>query len=265
MYRRAYRVAVNSVGVASTLEDLTPIPRAHIAIVPNMIDESAFSPATAVERDGARASLELPLDGFVWVLPGRLSWVKNQIGLLFALWLLLRRGALPPDTLVVLAGRRRDPIPTILIPRLIRLLRLDTHVRVIDAVKNPRVLYAAADALVLPSFAEGMPNVTLEAQLSELPVVVTSEANRDLLVSDGESGLVVPSVSPRALATAMEHLMNLSTERRRHMGRAGRSEILRRFSAQAVSQELATLYAEALGSSKSEVTRLGRDVATTLG
>ncbi|MDB4980682.1 MAG: glycosyl transferase group 1 [Myxococcales bacterium] len=246
MYRRAFRVAVNSLGVAATLRRFTSIPASRIAIVPNLIDEHAFSPPTAAQRDAARATLGLPAEAFVWLLPGRLSWVKNQLGLLVALWLLGRRRAWPAGAVVVLAGRRRDRLPSALVPRLIRLLGLSDRVRVMDAVKTPGVLYAAADALVLPSIAEGMPNVVLEAHLSEVPVVVTPEANRDLLVTDGDSGLVVPSLSPRALADQMARMMSLPAEARRQMGRNGRADLLRRMTSKVIAHELASLYEDAL-------------------
>jgi glycosyltransferase involved in cell wall biosynthesis len=242
MYRRAFRVAVNSLGVASTLERWAAIPPERIAIVPNLIDEAAFSPPSSEERAAARAALGLPPRAFTWVLPGRLSWVKNQLGLLGALWLMRRRRTLPDDAVVVLAGRARDPLPSALVPRLVRLLGLGRHVRLMDAVKAPRALYAAADALVLSSFAEGMPNVVLEAHLSELPVVVTPEANRDLLVTDGESGIVAAGVSPRALAAGLERMMAAAPEERAQMAQNGRADLLRRLSSKAVAQELRALY-----------------------
>jgi glycosyltransferase involved in cell wall biosynthesis len=257
MYRRAFRVAVNSLGVASTLRRYTSIPRERIALVPNLIDEGAFSPPTFADRAAARDALGLAPDAFVWVLPGRLSWVKNQLGLLAALWLLKRRGAWPAGAVVLLAGRRRDRLPSALLPRLVRALGLREEVRLMDAVKAPGVLYAAADALVLPSVAEGMPNVVLEAHLSEVPVVVTPEANRDLLVADGESGLVVPSLSPRALADRMARMMSLPQETRRQMGRSGRADLLRRLTSRVVARELTSLYDAALAPPAEE--RLGAE------
>ncbi|HVZ74305.1 MAG TPA: glycosyltransferase family 4 protein [Polyangia bacterium] len=246
MYRRAFRVAVNSLGVAATLMRYARIPARRIAVVPNLIDEGAFSPATPARRAAAREALGLAPGAFVWVLPGRLSWVKNQIGLLAALWIAKRRGALPDDAVLVLAGRRRDSVPSAVVPRLLRWLGLARHVRLMDAVKAPSILYDAADALVLPSFAEGMPNVVLEAQLAEVPVVVAPEANRDLLVTHGESGFVASSVSPRELATQMARLMSLPELERRRMGRSGRAELLRRLPTRVVTAELRALYEAAL-------------------
>jgi glycosyltransferase involved in cell wall biosynthesis len=107
-------------------------------------------------------------------------------------------------------------------------------------------LYAASDALVLPSWAEGMPNAVLEAQLAGLPVVVTRQANRDGLVSPGHSGLVVRTGSRRALAGAIADLMSLSEIERRAMGARGRSSLLERFPVEPIVERLAALYDEAI-------------------
>ncbi|MEO0770770.1 MAG: glycosyltransferase, partial [Cyanobacteria bacterium J06649_4] len=48
------------------------------------------------------------------------------------------------------------------------------------------------DVFVLPSFAEGVPVVLMEAMMSGVPVVATQIAGVSELVTDGESGFLVP-------------------------------------------------------------------------
>jgi glycosyltransferase involved in cell wall biosynthesis len=242
MYKRAFRVTTNSVGVEQTLRRFAGVPKQKIAVIPNFIDEDAFRPATTAERAAARASLGAAPNAFVWVLPARISWVKNQLGLMESLRRLKRDGRLPPDTLVVLAGRHRDRVPVALLPRLVELFELGGTVRVIDAVDDPARLYAAADALVLASIAEGMPNVVLEAQLSALPVVVTGQGNRDGIITDGEDGFVVRTGSPGALSVAMDRMMSLSPGERQRMGQNGRIRVTRRFAMPVIAERLASLY-----------------------
>jgi poly(glycerol-phosphate) alpha-glucosyltransferase len=129
---------------------------------------------------------------------------------------------------------------------LARALGVERYLRVLPPEKDPRVLYAASDALVLPSWAEGMPNAVLEAQLAGLPVVVTRQANRDGLVSAGHSGLVVRTGSPRALAEGIANLMSLSEIERRAMGARGRASLLERFPVEPIMERLALLYDEAI-------------------
>jgi glycosyltransferase involved in cell wall biosynthesis len=181
----------------------------------------------------------------VWVLPGRLSWVKNQLGLVCALAVMKLVRALPKDAVVVLAGRVRDRGAAWLLQPLGRLLGVAKHLRYVGALKDMKGLYAAADALVLPSWAEGMPNVVLEAQLASLPAVVTNEANRDGLVRDGESGFAVTTGSPFALARALARLMALPSLVRRRMGQRARARLLETHTPRPIVERLEAVYEEA--------------------
>jgi glycosyltransferase involved in cell wall biosynthesis len=233
------------VGIESTLRNFARVPERKIVVIPNLVDDGVSWPASARERQLARAGQGLPEAAFVWVLPGRLSWVKNQVGLLFALFLLKLVRALPTDTAVVLAGRARDKGAARLVKWLARVLRLAKHVRFLGAVKDVQSLYAAADALVLPSWAEGMPNVVLEAQLAGLPAVVTKQANRDGLVRDGESGFVVRTGAPIALARALWKVMTSPALVRRRMGQRGRERLLETLEPTPIVERLEDLYEDA--------------------
>ena len=62
-----------------------------------------------------------------------------------------------------------------------------------------RARLAAADVFCLPSFAEGVPVVLMEAMAAGLPVVATQIMGIPELVRDGESGLLVPPGRPEPL------------------------------------------------------------------
>jgi len=61
------------------------------------------------------------------------------------------------------------------------------------AINQDRIrdFYAAADAFCLPSFAEGLPVVLMEAMAMELPCVTTQIAGIPELIRDGVDGLLV--------------------------------------------------------------------------
>jgi hypothetical protein len=107
-------------------------------------------------------------------------------------------------------------------------------------------LYHAADALVLPSLYEGLPNAVLEAHASGLPAVVSHAANIDGLVLDGESGFEVPTFDHEALAGALGRLFALPADQRRAMGARGRAHIAANFSVDRVLAETVRLYDELL-------------------
>ena len=61
-------------------------------------------------------------------------------------------------------------------------------------------LMRSCDVLVLPSIVEGRALVQQEAMASGLPVIATRNAGADDLITDGETGFLVPIRSPEALA-----------------------------------------------------------------
>ncbi len=67
-------------------------------------------------------------------------------------------------------------------------------------------LLAGADLFVLPSRAEALPVVIMEATTAGVPLVVTSVGEMPLLFTDGVDALVVPPDQPEALADAVAAL-----------------------------------------------------------
>src|SRR5262245_57386035 len=89
---------------------------------------------------------------------------------------------------------------------------------------GPRLfeIYDAHDALVLPSFTEGFPQVILEAMARGVPVVATRVGGVPRIVRDGENGLLVPPGDAAALAAALVRLV-ASPELASALARAGQS------------------------------------------
>ncbi|MGY1636656.1 glycosyltransferase family 4 protein [Geodermatophilus sp. SYSU D00742] len=86
-------------------------------------------------------------------------------------------------------------------------------------------LYRAADVFCLPSFAEGLPVVLMEAMASGRPVVTTAIAGIPELVVHGRTGLVVPPGRADLIAEALAELAADPALRRR-LGEAGRAAVL---------------------------------------
>lgn len=85
-----------------------------------------------------------------------------------------------------------------------------------------------ADMLVLPSFAEGVPVVLMEAMASSLPVVSTRIAGIPELVTDHEAGFLAPAGDMETLVARIDTLLS-DPERARQMGAAGRAMVERDF------------------------------------
>jgi len=82
---------------------------------------------------------------------------------------------------------------------------------------------AAATAVVLPSYREGLPRSLLEAAAMARPLIATDVPGNRQLVAQGVNGLLCEVRNPRSLAEAMLQMGTMGQEQRTAMGRAGRA------------------------------------------
>jgi len=102
-------------------------------------------------------------------------------------------------------------------------------------------------ALVLPSFAEGLPVVLMEALALGRPVVSTWVAGIPELVRPGENGWLVPPSSADALADALAEVIAAPTARLEEMGRVGAARAAERHDASTEAGRLLGLIRASLG------------------
>ncbi|WP_153557322.1 glycosyltransferase [Roseimaritima sediminicola] len=120
------------------------------------------------------------------------------------------------------------------------------RVRFTGHLENPLPLLKAADALVLPSLFEGLPNVVLEAMCLATPVIATSGGGTGELLDGGRLGQLVPPGDAAALAEALlrwiEHRGGRVVEQQR---RAATEAVRTQYSLSAVLPRMADLLARA--------------------
>jgi colanic acid/amylovoran biosynthesis glycosyltransferase len=104
-----------------------------------------------------------------------------------------------------------------------------------------RTAYSEADVFCLPSFAEGVPVVLMEAMSMELPVVTTRIAGIPELVTDGVNGLLVPPGRADELAAALQRLVDDLSLRRR-LGARARETVIASFEIDAIGLQLRDLF-----------------------
>ncbi|QYK42474.1 MAG: glycosyltransferase family 4 protein [Paracoccaceae bacterium] len=102
---------------------------------------------------------------------------------------------------------------------------------------------AQAHALIVPSFAEGLPVVIMEAMAAGRPVIATAIAGVPELVVPGETGWLVPAGDADALATAIDSLAATAPERLEAMGAAARARVLARHDIDREAAKLVALFA----------------------
>ena len=99
----------------------------------------------------------------------------------------------------------------------------------------------AARAMVMPSFAEGLPVVIMESLALGRPVISTYIAGIPELVESGVNGWLVPAGSTDQLADAMQEALDIPLDRLKAMGQAGRDAVRRRNDAKVAVSKLEAL------------------------
>ena len=110
-----------------------------------------------------------------------------------------------------------------------------------------RAELARAQALVMPSFAEGLPMVIMEAMAAGRPVIATSIAGIPELVQPGKTGWLVAAGDAKAVAQAVDDLAKCDAESLTRMGNAGRARALDRHDVQKEAAKLVGHFAHAKG------------------
>jgi glycosyltransferase involved in cell wall biosynthesis len=129
------------------------------------------------------------------------------------------------------------------VERLIDRLKLMDRVRLAGWLSKAAVRQALIEsrAMVLPSFAEGLPVVIMEALAIGRPVITTYVAGIPELVVPGESGWLVPAGSVDDLVEALAQAMAATPEELERMGRAGSKKVAARHDAAIEAGKIAGL------------------------
>ena len=226
LYRRAAAVIANSALIAEELARDYRVPRRLIHVVRNPVDEAALRSAAAPPRRRAGR-------GARFVAVGRLARQKGYDRLLDAL------AASPAISISPCSARARSA------PRSKRnraQLGLAERVTFAGFDPNPAPWVAGADALLLPSRWEGLPNVALEALACGTPVIAAPEA--------GGIGEIAgrPSPAPSPIAAIGPDFLAAMAAAPRNAGAVLRSSLLPdEFRLAAVVAEFERLLAPATG------------------
>jgi glycosyltransferase involved in cell wall biosynthesis len=110
--------------------------------------------------------------------------------------------------------------------------------------------FDAFDVCLHPSRAEAFPTTLIEAMAASVPVLATAVGGIPEIVSDGETGVLVPAgASADVLAAALADLLR-DPPRRQALGYAGRQKYEHEFTARPWVQSTRALYDEVLAESR---------------
>ena len=177
------------------------------------IDPSRFSPRPEPENEVSEL-----------LCLGRLVPAKGQHILLEACGLLKQRN-IPFHLTYVGGGEDRDSLEN-----LARDLGIDAMVEFTGAVGQDEVhgYYDRADLFVLPSFAEGVPVVLMEAMAKEIVSISTRITGHPELIEDGVDGILVAPSDVEGLADKLRKVI-ADPALRRKLGAQGRLKVLEKY------------------------------------
>ena len=181
-----------------------------------------------VERNAARAKLNLPLDR---KLVGIIATLRSWKGHKFLI------EALPPEAHLVIVGD--GPMRGVLEGM------ADKH-RVVFAGNQTDVVpwLQALDVFALPSYAnEGVPQALIQAMLVGLPCVTTSVGGIPELAIHEQTALVVPAQDAKSLGQALQRLLADPALARR-LGDAARAHAAANFSYQGMLDRMEQIYSQ---------------------
>jgi glycosyltransferase involved in cell wall biosynthesis len=173
-----------------------------------------------------------------FVCVGRLCEQKGQLLLVEATARLVNEEGLEVELVLAGDGEMRGAIEEMVVR-----CGIEDKVRITGWIDNNRVReeILAARALVLPSFAEGLPVVLMESLASRRPVISTYVAGIPELVVPEESGWLVPAGDIDALVRAMRAALTAPLAELEAMGRSGAERVRMRHDARRESSKLAVL------------------------
>ena len=233
MRRSAFVVAISAFGRSQLYRWLDGADWPKVAVVHCGLEPAFF------DVEGVAASAPQRL-----VCVGRLCEQKGQLLLIEAAHRLAGKGI---DFELVLAG---DGEMRAAIEARIAQHGLEQRVRITGWISGAQVRaeLLAARALVLPSFAEGLPVVIMEALALRRPVLTTYVAGIPELVQDGENGWLFPAGSIDALSQAMEQCLLTPAPILQRMGDAGYARVLQRHAIDTEAAKLVALFGQSQAS-----------------
>jgi len=200
-WRRAYRVIAVSRELANMLQDDFGVQERRIEIINVGCNTSLFTPAMPARKGDLRQQLGFSTDRFSILFVGTLEPRKGLVTLFKAL------EALSPQCSVELFLVGIGPSEHELKER-VRNHPLSEHIHWLGALSHDQLpgYYAAADAFVLPSRAEGTPTVLLEAMASNVPVIITRVGGVPDVVQHEVNGLLFDPDDSETLRRLIEQL-----------------------------------------------------------
>jgi glycosyltransferase involved in cell wall biosynthesis len=208
------------------------LPAEKLVVVHNGLD------ADACTMEGSAARTDRSLLPFHGKIVGTVAHFYPIKGLQFVIRAAALVGQGYPETGFVIVG---DGEQRLELEHLVKRLGLDSHVAFLGQRDDVSEILPLFDVFVLPSVKEGLPFALLEAMAAARPIVASAVGGIPEVITDGETGLLVPPRDPEALAKAISTMLT-DRGKAQQMGLAARERVLASFTVTRMLEQTEQLY-----------------------
>ncbi|MBT05307.1 MAG: hypothetical protein CMM32_00095 [Rhodospirillaceae bacterium] len=225
----------NSKAIIRDLEKESANSKARIQLIYNGIDPNEF--VEKLKPDEVRRELNIPAQALVFITVANFIPYKGHKDLLKALAKV--KGKLPDPWRLICVGRNDGILNNL--EQSASHLGISQNVIWLSSRRDIYDLMKASDIGISSSHEEGLSNSVLEGMALGIPMIVTDVGGNTELITDQETGLVVPARSPSLLGEACEYLAQ-NAELRNSMKQAGKRRALSKFSMEVCVSSYFRLY-----------------------
>lgn len=229
---RAARLILQNPDDAALFAEARLVHESRVRLIPGSgVDCTKFAPAE-------RNSSDRP---FTVVLAARLLWDKGLKEYVDAARTLKKVWG--RSITLLLAGDPDPGNPASVQEKVVRGWESEGLITWLGHVEDMPALFRSVDAVILPSYREGLPKGLIEAAASGLPLVTTDVPGCREVVINELTGLLVPAKNAAALASAIARLQD-DPELRERLARAARQKVLAEFDERIVIEKTVAVYKE---------------------
>ena len=236
LFRKINRIicVANSVR-EDVLKNNWSMPEEKISVLENSVDYERFADVEISKAD-AKQMLGLPSDAFVFGTIGRLAPTKGLPYLIEAFPEVKKQ---KPSAHLVLLGEGRCKAE---LEKQVSDMSCRDSIHFLGHRDNIEHLLRGIDVFVLSSVAEGMPLVILEAMAAGVPCIVTRVGGIPDIITNNETGFLVPPKDEKALAEAMISIAEKPKQQIIEIVNAARELVRTSYSCEEFSRRLEHLY-----------------------
>jgi len=228
-------LAVSEAVKNDILQNNFSIPPDKVINLGNSINYDYFA-SNIHSKQTTRKKFGIPQDDFIFATAGRLAPTKGQEYLLRA-FAKAQKQLNNARLLIAGTGEMKNELENLAAE-----LGCGSAVRFPSRVDNMAEFYSCADVFVLPSVAEGLPRVLMEAMATGVLCIATAAGGIPEILDNGRCGLLIPPQDINALADIMLTAANMPQSQKETIISSAKKHIRENYSHNIMIKKIEKIY-----------------------